>query len=53
MDWLGDLGRDVRHAVRSLRRNLGSAPAVALILALGLGAIEQRWRERIEALERS
>ncbi len=38
MDWLGDLGRDVRHAARGLRRNPGFAATVALILALGLGA---------------
>ena len=38
MDWLGDLGRDVRYAARGLRRNPGFAATVALILALGLGA---------------
>ena len=36
--WLGDLGRDLRHAVRGLRRNPGFAASVALMLALGLGA---------------
>ena len=36
--WLDDLGRDMRHAVRSLRRSPGFAAAVALILALGIGA---------------
>ena len=36
--WLGDLGRDLRHAVRGLRRSPGFAASVALMLALGLGA---------------
>ena len=36
--WLDDLGRDLRHAVRGLRRNPGFAVTVALILALGIGA---------------
>ena len=36
--WLGDLGRDLRHAVRGLRRSPGFAVSVALMLALGLGA---------------
>ena len=36
--WLGDLGRDLRHAGRSLRRSPGFAASVALMLALGLGA---------------
>ena len=36
--WLGDLGRDLRHAVRGLRRSPGLAASVALMLALGLGA---------------
>ncbi len=35
---LSDLGRDLRHAVRGLRRSPGFAATVALILALGLGA---------------
>jgi len=36
--WLDDLGRDLRHAGRSLRRSPGLAATVALILALGIGA---------------
>ena len=36
--WLDDLGRDMRHAVRSLRRSPGFAATVTLILALGIGA---------------
>ena len=36
--WLDDLRRDVRHALRGLRRNPGFAVTVALILALGIGA---------------
>ena len=35
---LDDLGRDVRRAVRGLRRNPGFAATVTLILALGIGA---------------
>ena len=36
--WVDDLARDLRHALRSLRRNPGFAATVALILALGIGA---------------
>ena len=36
--WLDDLGRDLRHAVRSLARTPGFVAAVVLILALGTGA---------------
>ena len=36
--WLDDLGRDVRHAVRGLRRSPGFASTVMLVLALGIGA---------------
>ena len=36
--WLDDLGRDVRHAFRSLRRSPGFAATVMLVLALGIGA---------------
>ena len=36
--WLGDLGRDLRHAARGLTRSPGFAASVALLLALGLGA---------------
>ena len=36
--WLDDLGRDVRHAVRGLRRRPGFAATVVLVLALGTGA---------------
>ena len=36
--WLGDLGGDLRHAVRGVRRSPGFAASVALMLALGLGA---------------
>ena len=35
--WLDDLGRDLRHAVRTLRRSLGFTAAVVIILALGTG----------------
>ena len=36
--WLDDLGRDVRHAVRGLRRNPGFTATVVVVLALGIGA---------------
>ena len=36
--WLDDLGRDARHAVRSLGRSPGFAATVVLVLALGIGA---------------
>ena len=36
--WLDDLGRDVRHAARGLRRELGFTATVVCLLALGIGA---------------
>ena len=36
--WLDDLGRDVRHTLRSLRRSPGFAAVAILTLAVGLGA---------------
>ena len=36
--WLDDLGRDVRHALRGLRRNAGFTATVVCILAAGIGA---------------
>ena len=36
--WLDDLGRDLRHAVRGLRRSPGFAATVVIVLALGIGA---------------
>ncbi len=35
--WLGDLGADVRFALRAMRRSPGYALAVALILGVGIG----------------
>ena len=35
--WLDDLGRDLRHAVRTLRRSPGFTAAVVIVLALGTG----------------
>jgi putative ABC transport system permease protein len=35
--WLEQAAQDVRHALRSLRRNPGFAAAIALTLALGIG----------------
>ncbi|MCE2514825.1 MAG: ABC transporter permease [Acidobacteria bacterium] len=36
--WLDDLARDVRHAVRALRRSPGLSATVVIVLALGIGA---------------
>ena len=36
--WLDDLGRDARHAVRSLGGSPGFAATVVLVLAFGIGA---------------
>ena len=36
--WFDDLGRDLRHSVRSLGRSPGFSAAVVLVLALGIGA---------------
>ncbi len=36
--WLDDLGRDVRHALRGLRRNAGFTATVVCVLAAGIGA---------------
>ena len=36
--WLDDLGRDVRHAARGLRREPGFTATVVVVLALGIGA---------------
>jgi len=36
--WLSDLGRDVRYAVRGLRRNPGFTATALITIALGIGA---------------
>ena len=36
--WLDDLGRDVRHALRGLRRNATFTATVVCVLAAGIGA---------------
>ena len=36
--WLDDLGRDVRQALRGLRRNTGFTATVVCVLAAGIGA---------------
>ena len=36
--WLDDLGRDMRHAARGLRRSAGFTATVVVVLALGIGA---------------
>ena len=36
--WLDDLGRDVRHALRGLRRNVAFTATVVFVLAAGIGA---------------
>ena len=36
--WLDDLGRDVRHALRGLRRNAAFTTTVVCVLAAGIGA---------------
>ena len=36
--WLDDLGRDLRHAARGLRRNPGFAATVVVVLGVGIGA---------------
>jgi putative ABC transport system permease protein len=39
LPWLEDLARDVRFAMRSLRRSLGFSLATIVILALGIGGV--------------
>jgi len=41
--WLEDLGRDLRYALRALRRRPGFAAASMLTLSLGIGATTALW----------
>src|SRR5262245_56033372 len=36
--WLEDLGRDLRHALRTLAKSPGQTAAVVLLLGIGIGA---------------
>ena len=36
--WLDDLDRDLRHAVRGLRRSPGATATIIIVLAMGIGA---------------
>ena len=36
--WIDDLGRDLRHAARGLRRSPGVAATIIIVLAMGIGA---------------
>ena len=45
--WLDDLGRDVRHALRGLRRNAAFTATVVCVLAAGIGCQQRDVRHRL------